>query len=59
MKIEYKKNITIELLDTFLKAGELSLELRRKGLIKETKEDNTPVTNADIEVNNIDNNKYH
>ena len=53
MKIEDKKNITIELLDTFLKAGELSLELRRKGLIKETKEDNTPVTNGDLEVNKI------
>tara|TARA_B100000029_G_scaffold76818_1_gene68596 strand:- start:322 stop:1095 length:774 start_codon:yes stop_codon:yes gene_type:complete len=53
MKIEDAKNITKELINTFLKAGELSLELRKKGLIKEIKEDNTPVTNGDIEVNKI------
>ncbi len=53
MKIDDTKKITIELLDTFLKAGDLSLELREKGLIKEIKEDNTPVTNGDLEVNKI------
>ena len=39
MKIEDRKKITNELLDTFIKAGDLSLDLREKGLIKEIKED--------------------
>ena len=53
MKIEETKKIAYDLIDTFLKAGEISLELRKKGLIKKTKSDSTPVTNADIEVNNM------
>jgi len=53
MKLEDNKKIIDDLVDTFLKAGVISLELRKKGLIKEIKSDNTPVTNADIEVNNI------
>ena len=57
MEIENLKKITLNLLDTFLNAGELSLELRSKGLKKEIKLDNTPVTNGDIEVNNILTNK--
>ena len=44
------KKITEELIDTFLYAGEISLELREKGLIKEIKSDNTPVSNGDLEV---------
>ena len=47
------KKINYELIDTFLSAGELCLELRKKGLKEETKEDQTPVTNGDIEVNKI------
>ena len=47
------KKITEELIDTFLYAGEISLELREKGLIKEIKSDNTPVSNGDLEVNKI------
>ncbi|MBC8295035.1 MAG: 3'(2'),5'-bisphosphate nucleotidase CysQ, partial [Pelagibacterales bacterium] len=47
------KEITLSLLDTFKKAGNIALELRKKGLKKEIKSDNTPVTNGDIEVNNI------
>jgi len=50
---EYKKKITESLIDTFFNAGNISLELRRKGLITKIKPDNTPVTNGDIEVNNI------
>ena len=46
-------NIVDELLDTFFTAGKLSLEIRDKDLVKKTKSDNTPVTNGDIEVNNI------
>ena len=51
-KINYK-NLVDELINVFKKAGELSIELRNKGLIKKIKSDNTPVTNGDIEVNNI------
>ena len=47
------KNIVERLIDTFLKAGKISLELRNKGLIKEIKDDNTPVSNGDLEVNRI------
>ena len=45
------KKIVEDLIDTFLKAGELSLSLRKEGLKKEIKSDNTPVSNGDIEVN--------
>ena len=45
------KKIVENLIDTFLKAGELSLSLREQGLTKEIKSDNTPVSNGDIEVN--------
>ena len=45
------KLIIENLVDSFLKAGELSLYLRKKGLKKEIKSDNTPVSNGDLEVN--------
>ena len=47
------KKIIESLIDTFLHAGEVSLELREKGLIKKIKSDDTPVSNGDIEVNKI------
>ena len=47
------KEIVENLIDTFLKAGKISLELRKKGLIKKMKPDNTPVSNGDLEVNKI------
>ena len=47
------KTVIENLIDTFLYAGIVSIELRKKGLIKEIKEDNTPVTNGDLEVNRI------
>jgi len=47
------KIIIESLIDTFLEAGKISLELRKKGLIKKIKSDNTPVSNGDIEVNKI------
>ena len=53
MNLNQTKEIALSLLDTFKKAGSVSLELRKKGLKKEIKSDNTPVTNGDIEVNNI------
>ena len=51
-KIDYKE-ICYSLIDTFLFAGKKSVEMRNEGLITEYKEDNTPVTNGDIEVNKI------
>ena len=47
------KEIVQKLIKTFLYAGEVSLELRKKGLIKKIKSDNTPVSNGDLEVNKI------
>ena len=41
------------LIDVFFDAGKLSLELRAKGLTEHIKKDKTPVTNGDIEVNEI------
>ena len=38
------KIIVEKLIDPFLKAGDLSISLREKGLIKEIKSDNTPVS---------------
>mgnify|MGYP005729974895 FL=1 len=51
-QIEIKATIE-KLIDTFLYAGKVSIELREKGLTKEIKEDNTPVSNGDLEVNRI------
>ena len=53
MILNQTKEITLSLLDTFKDAGNVALKLREKGLKKEIKSDNTPVTNGDIEVNNI------
>ena len=47
------KNIVENLIDNFLAAGDLALELRKKGLIKKIKSDNTPVSNGDLEVNKL------
>ncbi len=47
------KSTVEELVNTFLIAGKTSLELRKKGLIKKIKTDNTPVSNGDLEVNKI------
>ena len=53
MEKKYSIALVDELINVFKKAGQLSIELRNKGLIKKTKADDTPVTNGDIEVNNI------
>ena len=47
------KNVVENLIDTFLEAGKISLDLRKKGLIKKIKKDNTPVSNGDLEINKI------
>ncbi len=51
------KKIVENLIDNFLEAGELALLLRKKGLIKKIKIDNTPVSNGDLEVNKFISNK--
>ncbi len=51
-KINFEETVK-DLIETFLYAGKISLELRKKGLKKEIKLDNTPVSNGDLEVNRI------
>jgi 3'(2'), 5'-bisphosphate nucleotidase len=53
MNVGETKKIALSLIDTFNKAGDIALDLRSAGLKKEMKSDNTPVSNGDIEVNNI------
>ncbi len=47
------KKVVEDLIESFLIAGDLAIELRTKGLIKKIKSDNTPVSNGDIEVNEL------
>ena len=47
------KQIVENLIESFLDAGNLALQLRKKGLIKKIKSDNTPVSNGDLEVNKL------
>ena len=47
------KIIVEKLINPFLEAGNLSISLREKGLKKEIKSDNTPVSNGDLEVNKL------
>jgi hypothetical protein len=42
------KSVVEDLINTFLMAGEVSINLRYKGLNKEIKSDNTPVSNGDL-----------
>ena len=51
------KKIIENLIKPFLSAGDLSLSLRKAGLKKEIKSDNTPVSNGDLEVNKFITNK--
>ncbi len=53
MNQEIINKVIYDLIDTFMYAGKVSIDLRNKGLSKEIKEDNTPVSNGDLEVNKI------
>ena len=53
MNLEEVKKVVNSLIDTFILSGNISLDLRNKGLEKKIKSDNTPVTNGDIQVNNL------
>ena len=47
------KYVIENLIESFLAAGDLALQLREKGLINKIKPDNTPVSNGDLEVNKL------
>ena len=51
------KKIVENLIENFLEAGDLALQLRDKGLEKKIKLDDTPVSNGDLEVNKFITNK--
>ena len=51
------KKVVESLIENFLEAGDLALQLRNEGLIKKIKSDNTPVSNGDLEVNKFISNK--
>ena len=53
MNINELKNLTENLLETFLNAGQKAIELRNKGLKITIKSDNSPVTNGDLEVDKL------
>ena len=53
MNISELKNLTESLLETFLNAGQKTIELRNKGLKIIVKSDNSPVTNGDLEVDKL------
>ncbi len=51
------KEIVENLIENFLEAGDLAIQLRKEGLVKKIKSDNTPVSNGDLEVNKFISNK--
>ena len=57
MKINELKSISESLIDTFLDAGKVSIDLYQKGLKIEIKEDRSPVSNGDLAVNELITNK--
>ena len=57
MKTRELKSISESLIDTFNDAGKLSIDLYDKGLKIEIKKDNSPVSNGDLQVNELITNK--
>ena len=53
METSELKYISESLINTFNNAGQISIELYEKGLNIEIKEDNSPVSNGDIKVNEL------
>ena len=47
------KNITEQLLDTFLEAGKIAKDISQQGIKITIKTDKSPVTNGDLAVNKI------
>ncbi len=57
MKISELKSICESLIGTFNNAGKVSIDLYKKGLQIKIKEDNTPVSDGDLKVNELISNK--
>jgi 3'(2'), 5'-bisphosphate nucleotidase len=57
MRINELKSISEGLIDTFNNAGKISIDLFAKGLKITIKEDNSPVSNGDLKVNELITNK--
>jgi len=57
MKPSELKNISEGLINTFNDAGRMSIELYKKGLQIQIKEDKSPVSNGDLKVNDLITNK--
>ncbi|MFL2875531.1 MAG: 3'(2'),5'-bisphosphate nucleotidase CysQ [Candidatus Pelagibacter sp.] len=57
MKPSELKNISENLINTFNEAGRISIDLYKKGLQIEIKEDKSPVSNGDLKVNELITNK--
>jgi len=53
MKTSELKSISESLINTFNDAGKISIDLFKKGLKIEIKKDKSPVSNGDLEVNEI------
>ena len=53
MKTSELKTISEGLIDTFKEAGKISIDLYKKGLKIEIKEDRSPVSNGDLRVNEL------
>ena len=53
MNLNETEKIINGLIDAFVHSGNVSLDLRKKGLEKKIKSDNTPVSNGDIEINKL------
>ena len=53
MKTSELKTISESLINTFNDAGKISIDLYKKGLKIEIKKDKSPVSNGDLEVNEI------
>ena len=57
MRTSDLKTISESLIKTFEEAGKISIDLYKKGLKIEIKEDNSPVSNGDLKVNELITNK--
>ena len=57
MKNNELKSLSESLINTFLNAGKVSIDLYKKGLKIEMKEDRSPVSNGDLAVNELITNK--
>ena len=53
MKLSELKSVSENLIDTFNEAGRVSIDLYKKGLNIEIKEDKSPVSNGDLKVNEL------